>query len=113
MDITQTCVCVCVTYSRLANLGAAAWSQGWGVPEFEELTRDTHSFKRRVGDLPVQKVSATGCKHMYKNKHTRARTPLYRHVSTNFTDASVLGCVSVYFGVCRHLCVCVYVCVCV
>ena len=29
--------------------------QGWGVPEFKETTRDTHTFSRRIGDLPVQK----------------------------------------------------------
>ncbi len=28
--------------------------QKWGVPAFEETTRDTHSFGRRVGDLPQQ-----------------------------------------------------------
>lgn len=28
--------------------------QGWGVPAFEEETRDTHTFSRRVGALPVQ-----------------------------------------------------------
>jgi (E)-4-hydroxy-3-methylbut-2-enyl-diphosphate synthase len=37
--------------ARLANLGAAAASQGWGVAPFEEH-RDTHSFGRRVGALP-------------------------------------------------------------
>ncbi|KAG1675454.1 hypothetical protein FOA52_001753 [Chlamydomonas sp. UWO 241] len=39
---------------RLANLGTAATSEAWGVPAFEEKLRDTHSFSRRVGDLPVQ-----------------------------------------------------------
>jgi hypothetical protein len=29
--------------------------QGTGVAEFEELTRDTHTFSRRVGDLPQQR----------------------------------------------------------
>lgn len=29
--------------------------QGWGVPAFKEATRDTHTFSRRVGALPVQK----------------------------------------------------------
>lgn len=29
--------------------------QGTGVAAFEELTRDTHTFSRRVGDLPVQR----------------------------------------------------------
>eukprot|EP00197_Chlamydomonas_leiostraca_P002013 CAMPEP_0202857216 /NCGR_PEP_ID=MMETSP1391-20130828/243_1 /ASSEMBLY_ACC=CAM_ASM_000867 /TAXON_ID=1034604 /ORGANISM="Chlamydomonas leiostraca, Strain SAG 11-49" /LENGTH=714 /DNA_ID=CAMNT_0049535995 /DNA_START=93 /DNA_END=2237 /DNA_ORIENTATION=- len=43
--------------TRLASIGQTAWSQGWGVPEFEELTRDTHSFKRRVGDLPKQEAA--------------------------------------------------------
>ncbi|GAX73157.1 hypothetical protein CEUSTIGMA_g610.t1 [Chlamydomonas eustigma] len=39
---------------RLASLGESAWSNGWGVPHFEEHLRDTHAFGRRVGDLPVQ-----------------------------------------------------------
>lgn len=30
-------------------------AQGLGVAPFDEFTRDTHTFKRRVGDLPVQK----------------------------------------------------------
>lgn len=29
--------------------------QGLGVAPFEETTRDTHTFSRRVGDLPVQR----------------------------------------------------------
>lgn len=29
--------------------------QGTGIAAFEEMTRDTHTFKRRVGDLPTQK----------------------------------------------------------
>ncbi|KAL6759003.1 GcpE protein-domain-containing protein [Haematococcus lacustris] len=44
---------------RLAGLGQAAASQGWGVPAFEELARDTHTFKRRTGDLPVQQEADT------------------------------------------------------
>ncbi|KIZ04819.1 hypothetical protein MNEG_3143 [Monoraphidium neglectum] len=40
--------------SRLANLGKAAATAGWGVAPFQE-SRDTHSFSRRVGDLPQQK----------------------------------------------------------
>ncbi|KAJ9507083.1 hypothetical protein QJQ45_004762 [Haematococcus lacustris] len=44
---------------RLAGLGQAAASQGWGVPAFEELARDTHTFKRRTGDLPMQKEADT------------------------------------------------------
>ncbi|EFJ45455.1 hypothetical protein VOLCADRAFT_63610 [Volvox carteri f. nagariensis] len=39
---------------RLAGLGERAWSTGLGVAPFTETTRDTHTFKRRVGDLPVQ-----------------------------------------------------------
>ena len=37
--------------SRMANMGAKADSEGWGIPEFEEH-RDTHLFSRRVGKLP-------------------------------------------------------------
>lgn len=40
---------------RLAQLGTAAASEGWGVAPFEERTRDTHTFSRRVGDLPTQR----------------------------------------------------------
>ncbi|GIL84782.1 hypothetical protein Vretimale_14432 [Volvox reticuliferus] len=40
---------------RLAGLGEHAWSSGLGVAPFTETTRDTHTFKRRVGDLPVQR----------------------------------------------------------
>lgn len=40
---------------RLANLGETACAKGWGVAPFEEETRDTHSFSRRVGALPVQR----------------------------------------------------------
>lgn len=40
---------------RLAGLGERAWSTGLGVAPFEETTRDTHTFSRRVGDLPVQR----------------------------------------------------------
>ncbi|GLC39356.1 hypothetical protein PLESTB_000893800 [Pleodorina starrii] len=40
---------------RLAGLGESAWSTGLGVAPFSETTRDTHTFKRRVGDLPVQR----------------------------------------------------------
>jgi len=40
---------------RLAKLGETACAEGWGVPEFKETTRDTHTFSRRIGDLPVQK----------------------------------------------------------
>jgi hypothetical protein len=29
--------------------------QGWGVPDFKETTRDTHTFSRRVGTLPEQR----------------------------------------------------------
>eukprot|EP00798_Chlamydomonas_sp_ICE-L_P027677 gene27677-7318_t len=39
---------------RLANIGTTADSEGWGVEPFEEITRDTHSFGRRIGELPVQ-----------------------------------------------------------
>ncbi len=39
----------------LANLGTAAATQGWGIPAFKETTRDTHTFSRRVGDLPLQR----------------------------------------------------------
>lgn len=40
---------------RLASLGETACSKGTGVAAFKEATRDTHSFSRRVGDLPKQK----------------------------------------------------------
>ncbi|KXZ49849.1 hypothetical protein GPECTOR_19g300 [Gonium pectorale] len=40
---------------RLAGLGEAACASGLGVAPFAETTRDTHNFKRRVGDLPVQR----------------------------------------------------------
>ncbi|WIA43938.1 hypothetical protein OEZ86_010335 [Tetradesmus obliquus] len=40
---------------RLASLGETACSEGWGVPEFSETTRDTHTFSRRVGVLPEQR----------------------------------------------------------
>eukprot|EP00195_Chlamydomonas_chlamydogama_P017274 CAMPEP_0202902060 /NCGR_PEP_ID=MMETSP1392-20130828/16134_1 /ASSEMBLY_ACC=CAM_ASM_000868 /TAXON_ID=225041 /ORGANISM="Chlamydomonas chlamydogama, Strain SAG 11-48b" /LENGTH=702 /DNA_ID=CAMNT_0049588743 /DNA_START=163 /DNA_END=2271 /DNA_ORIENTATION=+ len=40
--------------NRLASLGQTACSTGLGVPAFEEKTRDTHTFSRRVGDLPKQ-----------------------------------------------------------
>ncbi len=40
-------------------LGETAWSTGWGVPAFAEKTRDTHSFTRRVGALPVQQAGET------------------------------------------------------
>eukprot|EP00879_Flechtneria_rotunda_P000533 GHRR01000637.1.p1 GENE.GHRR01000637.1~~GHRR01000637.1.p1 ORF type:complete len:730 (+),score=224.04 GHRR01000637.1:217-2406(+) len=40
---------------RLASLGETACKEGWGVPEFQEVTRDTHTFSRRVGLLPAQK----------------------------------------------------------
>lgn len=40
--------------SRLANLGKAADAGKWGVAPFKE-SRDTHSFSRRVGELPQQK----------------------------------------------------------
>ncbi|GIL68785.1 hypothetical protein Vafri_22024 [Volvox africanus] len=40
---------------RLAGLGEHAWRTGLGVAPFAETTRDTHTFKRRVGDLPVQR----------------------------------------------------------
>jgi len=39
---------------RLANQGQQACAEGWGVEAFDEMTRDTHTFKRRVGDLPKQ-----------------------------------------------------------
>lgn len=45
--------------TRLANLGHRACSEGWGVEPFEEVTRDTHTFSRRVGDLPLQKEGDT------------------------------------------------------
>lgn len=32
-------------------------AQGLGVAPFEELSRDTHSFSRRVGELPKQQES--------------------------------------------------------
>jgi (E)-4-hydroxy-3-methylbut-2-enyl-diphosphate synthase len=31
------------------------YSQGWGVPDFKETSRDTHTFSRRVGTLPEQR----------------------------------------------------------
>ena len=43
--------------TRLANLGTEAATAGWGVEEFGEVTRDTHSFSRRVGRLPEQRES--------------------------------------------------------
>lgn len=39
---------------RLASLGQTAWNNAWGVPAFNETTRDTHAFGRRQGDLPLQ-----------------------------------------------------------
>ena len=42
---------------RLANLGTAATSNGWGVEPFGESTRDTHGFSRRHGALPEQRES--------------------------------------------------------
>lgn len=36
---------------RMANMGARAAAEGWGIPAFEEH-RDTHLFTRRVGNLP-------------------------------------------------------------
>ncbi|KAG2492083.1 hypothetical protein HYH03_009579 [Edaphochlamys debaryana] len=41
---------------RLAGLGESSWGKGLGVPAFTETTRDTHVFKRRVGDLPQQQA---------------------------------------------------------
>ncbi|KAG2452668.1 hypothetical protein HYH02_002901 [Chlamydomonas schloesseri] len=41
---------------RLAGLGESAWNSGLGVAPFSETTRDTHTFTRRVGDLPVQQA---------------------------------------------------------
>lgn len=41
---------------QLAGLGEAAVSSGLGVAEFNENTRDTHDFGRRIGQLPEQKV---------------------------------------------------------
>jgi (E)-4-hydroxy-3-methylbut-2-enyl-diphosphate synthase len=40
---------------RLATLGETACREGWGISKFEETTRDTHTFSRRVGALPLQK----------------------------------------------------------
>lgn len=34
------------------------------MPVFEELTRDTHTFKRRVGGMP-KTVSPPWCRHCY------------------------------------------------
>ena len=39
---------------RLAKLGETAWGNSWGVASFAEKSRDTHSFARRMGDLPLQ-----------------------------------------------------------
>ena len=43
--------------SRLSKLGTTAVTAGWGVEEFGETTRDTHTFSRRVGTLPEQRDS--------------------------------------------------------
>jgi (E)-4-hydroxy-3-methylbut-2-enyl-diphosphate synthase len=43
--------------SRLAAIGTKAVTEGWGVEEFGETTRDTHTFTRRVGTLPEQRES--------------------------------------------------------
>ena len=40
---------------RLAQTGEQAWGSGLGVAPFTEKMRDTHTFARRAGDLPVQK----------------------------------------------------------
>jgi len=39
---------------RLADLGTTAASEGWGVEDFPESTRDFKSFGRRTGELPTQ-----------------------------------------------------------
>lgn len=33
--------------------------QGWGIEPFQETHRDTHTFSRRVGDLPTQRENDT------------------------------------------------------
>jgi (E)-4-hydroxy-3-methylbut-2-enyl-diphosphate synthase len=40
---------------RLAALGNQAVTAGWGVEDFGEKTRDTHTFSRRQGTLPEQR----------------------------------------------------------
>ncbi|MEW5297822.1 MAG: hypothetical protein WDW36_001004 [Sanguina aurantia] len=52
---------------KLAQLGEKAASSGLGVAPFEELSRDTHSFSRRVGELPKQQESdGDKPEHLYK-----------------------------------------------
>lgn len=43
--------------SRLAAIGTKAVTEGWGVDDFGETSRDTHVFSRRVGTLPEQRDS--------------------------------------------------------
>jgi 4-hydroxy-3-methylbut-2-en-1-yl diphosphate synthase IspG/GcpE len=74
---------------RLANLGATAATEGWGVEPFGETTRDTHSFYRRHGALPEQLdsdgeidyrnvlhrcVVVSACVHACLLAHSLART---------------------------------------
>ena len=42
---------------RLAQLGAVAAREGWGVAPFGESTRDVQGFSRRWGALPEQRES--------------------------------------------------------
>lgn len=42
---------------QLAQLGTRADTEGWGIEEFGETTRDTHEFSRRQGTLPEQQDS--------------------------------------------------------
>jgi len=51
--------------ARLANLGTKAVTEGWGVQDFNETSRDTHAFSRRVGMLPEQRE--TDCSVDYRN----------------------------------------------
>lgn len=41
---------------QLADLGTKAAKEGWGVERFTEVYRDTHTFTRRTGRLPEQRV---------------------------------------------------------
>ena len=62
--------------------------QSWGVPTFQELNRDTHTFGRRVGDLPLQ---LPGEEYDFRNL-------LHR-------DGSVFSAVDIKGGGWVHLCV--------
>eukprot|EP00884_Botryococcus_braunii_P018770 jgi/Botrbrau1/5577/Bobra.97_2s0008.1 len=44
-----------VPCGQLANFGARAAKENWGVAPFTEVYRDTHSFARRTGRLPEQR----------------------------------------------------------